>query len=88
MGEAVQLLRLRATFHTLERLRITLTANGKRLNTVHFLFCRTVEVNNTDAEGRLVLGDGVRYCFFAFELQLRVVTTKMTICPDKLSIGR
>ena len=22
--------------------------------------CRTVEVNNTDAEGRLVLGDGVR----------------------------
>ena len=24
------------------------------------LSCRTVEVNNTDAEGRLVLGDGVR----------------------------
>lgn len=27
--------------------------------------CRTVEVNNTDAEGRLVLGDGV--CKPAFE---------------------
>ena len=24
------------------------------------LLCRTVEVNNIDAEGRLVLGDGVR----------------------------
>ena len=24
------------------------------------IWCRTVEVNNTDAEGRLVLGDGVR----------------------------
>ncbi len=29
-------------------------------NLQNFLFCRTVEVNNTDAEGRLVLGDGVR----------------------------
>lgn len=24
-------------------------------------FCRTVEINNTDAEGRLVLSDGVVY---------------------------
>ena len=23
------------------------------------VMCRTVEINNTDAEGRLVLGDGV-----------------------------
>ena len=27
------------------------------------IWCRTVEVNNTDAEGRLVLGDGVRPVF-------------------------
>lgn len=27
-----------------------------------FCLCRTVEVNNTDAEGRLVLGDGVSRC--------------------------
>lgn len=26
-----------------------------------FLPCRTVEINNTDAEGRLVLADGVVY---------------------------
>lgn len=26
-----------------------------------FLFWRTVEINNTDAEGRLVLADGVVY---------------------------
>jgi len=26
-----------------------------------FLFSRTVEINNTDAEGRLVLADGVVY---------------------------
>lgn len=26
-----------------------------------FLSCRTVEINNTDAEGRLVLADGVVY---------------------------
>ena len=25
------------------------------------LLCRSVEINNTDAEGRLVLGDGVSY---------------------------
>ena len=30
---------------------------------VHLFSCRTVEVNNTDAEGRLVLGDGVRQAY-------------------------
>jgi leucyl aminopeptidase len=29
---------------------------------LHFLLGKTVEVNNTDAEGRLVLADG---CYFA-----------------------
>ena len=26
---------------------------------INYCHCRTVEINNTDAEGRLVLGDGV-----------------------------
>ena len=35
-------------------------SNDKYIHTyVCMCVCRTVEVNNTDAEGRLVLGDGV-----------------------------
>ena len=33
---------------------------SKRNLSFYSIWCRTVEVNNTDAEGRLVLGDGVR----------------------------
>lgn len=37
---------------------------ARTIKCVYILFsCRTVEVNNTDAEGRLVLGDGVRSAF-------------------------
>ncbi len=31
------------------------------LSAIIFNFIRTVEITNTDAEGRLVLGDGVHY---------------------------
>ena len=37
------------------------------INTWCTVFFRTVEVNNTDAEGRLVLGDGVSFqCFVPY----------------------
>lgn len=32
-----------------------------KIQNVFCLFSRTVEINNTDAEGRLVLADGVSY---------------------------
>ena len=40
----------------------SISSNATRPDDVHtFLSGKTVEVNNTDAEGRLVLGDGVAY---------------------------
>jgi len=43
--------------------------------------CRTVEVNNTDAEGRLVLGDGVRSAlvFYLFRSFLDVYKSSVTL---------
>ena len=36
--------------------------NATRPDDIHTLYSgKTVEINNTDAEGRLVLGDGVAY---------------------------
>jgi len=41
----------------------SVAGNATRPDDVHHMFSgRTVEINNTDAEGRLVLADGVHYC--------------------------
>ena len=40
--------------------------SGFLCNTCLFCFFRTVEINNTDAEGRLVLGDGVCSSLYVF----------------------
>ena len=49
----VQLLRFRATFQALERLRVTFTANGKRQIQVKLRFLRmskTILMDKTDVE--------------------------------------
>lgn len=43
------------------KLNVILQTWVVRSDRVFFLFWRTVEINNTDAEGRLVLADGVVY---------------------------
>ncbi len=40
----------------------SVASNATRPDDIHTLYSgKTVEINNTDAEGRLVLGDGVAY---------------------------
>ena len=48
---------------------------------MYLYFGRTVEVNNTDAEGRLVLGDGVAFAKKDLQVRLEANLTLDEIWP-------
>lgn len=61
------------------------------MNKVEFEFlCRTVEINNTDAEGRLVLGDGVciEPLIVMFHQKINSFNRKLTIFILKFTVSR
>uniref|UniRef100_A0A6P4FUB6 Probable aminopeptidase NPEPL1 n=1 Tax=Drosophila rhopaloa TaxID=1041015 RepID=A0A6P4FUB6_DRORH len=52
--------------------------NATRPDDIHTLYSgRTVEINNTDAEGRLVLADGV--CFANKDLKANIILDMATL---------
>lgn len=52
---------------------------------IHTLYSgRTVEINNTDAEGRLVLADGV--CFANKDLKANIILDMATLTGAQVSL--
>ena len=52
---------------------------------MYFIACRTVEINNTDAEGRLVLADGVVYA--KQDLRADIIVDMATLTGAQVSHG-